>query len=191
MRKGFPSIHEPACRGRAPVWPACVVFLLAVGLSACSQTGTPIPASPAVPADRKTAVVCLGRLVPGERVIQVAAPSGAILKTLQVVRGQRVGKGQILATLREDETARASLAQAQAEIALAEAQLAQVEAGEKPATIVAQQAAVARYEAELGKSLSEYQRTQKLYMKGVVPLANLEESRAAWESAGQRVREAQ
>ena len=134
--------------------------------------------------------MCLGRLVPGERVIQVAAPAGAIIKELRVRRGDRVKKGQVIATLRDEEALQTSVVQRRREVGVAEAQLAQVEAGEKPATILAQQAAVARYEAELERADADYRRMQALYREQVTSQADLDEAQANWASARERVREA-
>ena len=134
--------------------------------------------------------MCLGRLVPGERVIQVAAPAGAIIKKLHVRRGDRVKKGQVIATLRDEEALQTSVVQRRREVAVADAQLAQVEAGEKPATILAQQATVARYEAELVRADADYRRMQGLYRKQIISQAQLDEARANWASADERVQEA-
>ena len=129
-------------------------------------------------------------MVPGDRVIQVAAPAGSILQALLVRRGDWVGRGQIIATLRDHAMLQASLDCRQTEVDVAEAQLAQVEAGEKPPLIAAQQAALARYQSEFQKAESDYERMQKLYKQQAVSLARLEEAQTKWASAEHLVREA-
>ncbi|MDD5168274.1 MAG: HlyD family efflux transporter periplasmic adaptor subunit, partial [Syntrophales bacterium] len=128
--------------------------------------------------------------VPSERVIQVAAPAGSILKELHIRRGDWVKKGQVIATLRDNEALKASLDQTQKEVAVSEAQLAHVEAGEKPATIAAQQAAVARYQAEFEKADADFRRMERLYKRQIISQAQMEEAQTKWTSADQRVHEA-
>ena len=168
---------------------AWVFIILLLSLCACSKKEALVSAAPESSAGKKAKIVCLGRLVPGERVIQAAAPAGAIIKELRVRRGDQVKKGQIIAVLRDEEVLRASVDQMRREVAVAAAQLAQVEAGEKPATILAQQAAVARYEAELEKADADYQRMRGLYREQVTSRAQLDEAQANWASARERVRE--
>ena len=169
---------------------AWVLIVLLLSLSACSEKKTLVATASQSTAGKKTKIVCLGRLVPGERVMQVAAPAGAIIRELCVRRGDWVKKGQIIATLRDEEALRASVVQMQREVAVADAQLAQVEAGEKPATILAQQAAVARYEAELQRADADYRRMQGLYHGQIISEAQLDEARANRTSANERVRQA-
>jgi HlyD family secretion protein len=169
---------------------AWLPIILLLALSACSKKETLPSAAPQSAVGKKSKIVCLGRLVPGERVIQVAAPAGAIIKELNVKRGDRVKKGQIIATLRDEEALRASVVQLRREVAVADAQLAQVEAGEKPATILAQQAVVARCEAELARAAADYRRMQGLYDEQIISQAQLDEAQANWASARERVREA-
>ena len=126
---------------------AWFLIVLSLSLSSCSRNETLVATAGQSTAGKKAKIVCLGRLVPGERVMQVAAPDGAIIRELRVRRGDWVKKGQIIATLRDEEALRASVVQMRRNVAVAESQLTQVEAGEKPATILAQQAALARYEA--------------------------------------------
>jgi len=169
---------------------AWVPIILLLSLSACSKKETLPSAAPQSSAGNKSKIVCLGRLVPGERVIQVTAPAGAILKELHVRRGDRVKKGQIIATLGDEEALRASVVKMRTEVAVAEAELVQVEAGEKPATILAQQAVLARYQAELEKAEADYRRMQGLYHEEIISQAQLDEAQASWASASERVHEA-
>jgi len=164
-----------------------IAAILILCLCSCSKREEPNSPITQLHDDKK--IVCLGRLVPGERVIQVAAPPGVILRELHVKRGDWVNRGQIIATLRDHEMLQTSLDYTQKEVAVAEAQLAQVEAGEKPPAIAAQQAAVARCQAELKNAYSDYERMQRLYEQQAIPLSRLEEAQTRWVVADQRVRE--
>jgi HlyD family secretion protein len=167
-----------------------LLLLLLLCAGACSNKGAAVVAAPQSSDAKPSKIVCLGRLVPGERVIQVAAPVGAILKDLRVRRGDDVKQGQIVAALRDEDVARASVEQMRTEVTVAEAQLAQVEAGEKPGTIQAQQAVVARLEAESEKATADSQRVQELHRQQIVSQADREQAQASRASASERVREA-
>jgi len=173
-----------------PTTAAWLLIVLSLSLSSCSRNETLVATTSQSTADEKTKIVCLGRLVPGERVMQVAAPAGAIVRELHVRRGDWVKQGQIIATLRDEEALQASVVQMRRDVAVADAQLAQVEAGEKPATIQAQQAALARYEAELERAEADYRRMRGLYRQEITSRAQLDEAQANWASAREQVREA-
>ncbi len=113
-------------------------------------------------------VSCLGQIVPGQRVIDVAAPAYAIVGELLVKRGSLVRTGDILAVLRDAPVMQAKLDSAYQQVALAKAELALVRAGERPELIAAQASLVAahRAEATLMESRLEHFRTlvsKKLY----------------------------
>lgn len=91
---------------------------------------------------------CLGQIVPGERIVEIAAPAYSIVRELHVQRGSRVEQGDMLAVLREAPLTAAQLEQARQRAAQAEAELAQARAGERPELIAAQRAEVAALRAE-------------------------------------------
>lgn len=93
-------------------------------------------------------VVALGHLVPGEKVLVLAAPPGAILSELRVERGQRVQAGEVLAVLQNAERERAQLARAEQELRMAEIDLQRLREGERAELIAAQIAEIAALQAE-------------------------------------------
>jgi HlyD family secretion protein len=108
---------------------------------------TPV-STPIVP----TKVTALGRLEPQGEVIQLSAPSlteGARIEELRVEEGDWVNQGQIIAVLDNRDRLQAAVQQAAKEIQLRQAELEQVKAGAKVGEIVAQQAEIARLEAQL------------------------------------------
>ncbi len=129
----------------------------------------------------KTDVACLGRLLPGGRILQVAGPSGALIGELLVRRGQWVERGEILARLRDHARDTAALGQSDKEVAVAVSELDRVRAGEK--TIDAQQAAVARQEAVLRQEEANYERIKRLYEKRIIAARNFEEAETRRDTA--------
>jgi HlyD family secretion protein len=121
-------------------------------------------------------ITCLGRLLPGGRILQVAAPSRAVVKELLVRRGQWVEQGEILARLRDHARETAVLHQAEKEVAVAVSALDLVRAGEKTATIKAQQSAIARREAILRQEEAQHERSRQLYEKRFITDKDFDEA---------------
>ena len=138
---------------------------------------------PAAGASEKTDVTCLGRLVPGGRILQVAAPPGAVIGELLVERGEWVEQGKILARLRDHARETAALLRAEKEVAVAISELNRVRAGEKANTIEAQQAAVARQEAILRQKETHFERMRKLYEKKIIAAREYEEAQTQRDTA--------
>lgn len=103
-------------------------------------------------------VACMGQVVPGERVVRLAAPAGAIVGELRVERGDQVGKGNVIAVLRDEPLYQARLGQTRQQVALAEADLAQVRAGERQELVDAQTALIDANEADAGLLESRLER---------------------------------
>jgi HlyD family secretion protein len=131
----------------------------------------------------KTDVSCLGRLLPGGRILQVAAPSRAMIRDLLVRRGQWVEQGEILARLRDHARETALLHQAEKEVAVAVSELDRVRAGEKVGTIEAQQAAVVRQETILRNEDAQYERNRKLFEKRLISGKDIEEAQTRRDTA--------
>lgn len=96
-------------------------------------------------------VTALGRLEPEAEVVPVAAPialDGDRVAQLFVKEGDRVKAGQVIAILDSRDRLQDEVAQARERVKMAQAKLAQVKAGAKTGEIQAQQAAIARLEAE-------------------------------------------
>ncbi|MBF0528135.1 MAG: HlyD family efflux transporter periplasmic adaptor subunit [Deltaproteobacteria bacterium] len=124
----------------------------------------------------KNNISCLGRLLPGGRIFQVAAPTRAVVKELLVHRGQWVEQGELLARLRDYPRETAALHLAEKEVAVAVSLLDLVRAGEKAATIEAQQAAIARQEAILSQEETQYERSRQLYEKKILSAKDFDEA---------------
>ena len=164
-----------------------VLLLLAFFLSACESSRISDSAAAAAPRE----VRCLGRLVPGEKVIHLAAPNQALVKELKVKRSDWVKKGDIVAILHNHEQAVAELHNAQAEEAVAEGVLEQVKAGAKEADLGAQQAVVVRCQAELKTAEFEYRRRKELFASKALPRAELEDGQLRLDKARQNLLEAE
>ncbi len=121
-------------------------------------------------------ITCLGRLLPGGRILLVAAPPRAVVKELLVRRGQWVEQGDILARLRDYARETAVLHQAEKEVAVAMSVLDLVRAGEKAATIKAQQSAIASREAILRQEEAQYERNRRLYEKRFIADKDFDEA---------------
>lgn len=109
----------------------------------------PEPIAP--PQTTRTTITALGRLEPQGEIVQVHAPTSSQenrLLELRVEQGDTVQAGEIIAVLAARDRLTAAVAQARSEVQVAAAQLAQVKAGAKPGEIQAQQAEIARIEAD-------------------------------------------
>ena len=122
-------------------WAAPVLVL------GCRSEGAPCAPGPAAPAVSLAplGVVGLGRIVPGQRVLHLAAPgavtgSTGVVKLLRVQRNDWVRQGQVLAWTLDHDPAAAALVQAGREVEVASRLLVQARAGEKAGTLAAQQA---------------------------------------------------
>ncbi|MEM8717787.1 MAG: ABC exporter membrane fusion protein [Cyanobacteria bacterium P01_G01_bin.39] len=144
---------------------------------------------PKIAAPKITTVTALGRLEPQGEIIQIsvsAAAEGDRLEELLVKEGDQVQQGDVIAILDSRDRLEAALNQAQEQVTVAQANLAKVKAGAKTGEIQAQQAAIARIEAERSNNILaqsamvsrmsaelrnaelEYQRYQTLYQDGAV-----------------------
>ncbi|PHJ61314.1 ABC transporter permease [Nostoc linckia z18] len=165
------------------------------------------PSSP----PKMTAVSALGRLEPQGEVIRLSAPesqAGVRVTKLLVNKGDRVQEGQIVALLDTYFPRLAALEKAQQQVVVAQASLNQVKAGAKAgdisaqqATIArleaelegetsAQQATIARLEAELRNAESENQRYQKLYKDGAISASDADAKRLRLDTVQQQLNEA-
>jgi HlyD family secretion protein len=107
-------------------------------------------------------VTALGRLEPEAEVVPIAAPlalDGDRVAQLLVKEGDRVKAGQVIAILDSRDRLQDEVAQAQERVKMAQAKLAQVKAGAKTGEIQAQQAAIARIEAEQSTEIEAQQAT--------------------------------
>jgi HlyD family secretion protein len=165
--------------------------------------------SVAVP-DIKT-VSALGRLEPEGEVIQVFAPTsmeGARVEVLSVKHGQQIRKGDTIAVLDTYARRQAVLGEAQEQVRVAQAQLKQVEAGAKAGQIQAQarvldrqqvelqtetsaqEATIARLQAELRNAELEERRYQALYIDGAVSASLRDGKQLTADTVRQQLNEA-
>lgn len=115
----------------------------------------PAPTTPvAIPAPVIESAIALGRLEPQGEVIKVSAPSsaqgmGARVDKILVKEGQLVATGQVIAVLDNRDRTAAALDEAKQQVEVARANLAKVKAGAQRGEIQAQQATIARLQAQL------------------------------------------
>ncbi|MGC1395573.1 MAG: HlyD family efflux transporter periplasmic adaptor subunit [Coleofasciculaceae cyanobacterium] len=109
------------------------------------------PAAPEPPAIR--GVTALGRLEPSGEVIRLSASSasmqGARVAQLLVAQGDQVRANQVIAVLDNRDRLQSAVESAQKQVIVAQANLAKVRAGAQTRAIGAQEATVARLDAEL------------------------------------------
>ena len=157
-------------------------------------------------------ISALGRLEPATELIQIAAPmtlDGDRLLELRIKEGEQVKKGQVIAVLGSRDRLADIVRQAEERVRQAEARLAQVQAGAKTGEIQAQQAAIAKLQADIAgakrvqietaarlkaeaqNAQSEYNRYQQLAQAGAVSASTLDSRRLDATTAAVTLREAQ
>ncbi len=188
--------------------------VLAAGATLYSTLHLGKPTSTANPpalAATPSAVTALGRLEPEGEVMRLAAPvalDGDRLMELRVRVGDRVKAGQIIAVLDARDRLADEVVQAKAQVQIATAELTRVRAGAKPAEIEAQEAAIARlqadlrsgaaaqaatvtrWQAEVRTAESEFARFQQLHNQGVISASTLDTKRLAAETTRAQLQEA-
>jgi membrane fusion protein (multidrug efflux system) len=129
--------------------------------------------------------------------VDVAPQTGGTLATLSVDEGDHVTAGQMLFEL-EASAARAALARAEADADAAQARLDLTKAeyrkalhGPRAAEIRIALAARETAEGQAELAAADWQRTQSLVEKNVVPDAERLKSKTAWESAQRSLAEAE
>ena len=157
-------------------------------------------------------VTALGRLEPSGEIIQISVSSdaqGNRLDELLVNEGDEIERGQVVAILDSRDRLEAALNQAQEQVRVAQANLDLVKAGAKTGEIQAQEAAIARLEAErsndimaqtatvsrieaeLNNARVEYQRYQQLYQDGAISASERDSKYLALTTAKEQLSEAQ
>jgi HlyD family secretion protein len=168
---------------------------------------------PATPSSSPTmtGIAALGRLEPQGEVIRLSAPdsqTGVRVAKLLVNKGDKVRQGQVVATLDSYNLRFAALEKAQKQVLVAQASFNQVKAGAKAGDISAQEATIARLEAELRGEVSaqeatiarlkadlrnaesENQRYQKLYKEGAISASDSDTKGLRVETVQQQFNEA-
>ena len=158
-----------------------------------------------------TTVTALGRLEPSGEIIQISVSSGAEgnrIDELLVNEGDQIERGQVIAILDSRDRYDAALNQAREQVRVAQANLDLVQAGAKTGEIQAQEAAIARIEAErsnnimaqsatvsrieaeLNNAQTEYRRYQQLYKDGAISASERDGKYLALATAKEQLAEA-
>jgi HlyD family secretion protein len=130
-------------------------------------------ALPVTPAPPKPVITALGRLRPGKGIVRVSGPShlAVVVHDLLVEEGDRVQQGQVIAVLDNNASQSAAVDRLKA-------------------SVEAQQAAIARAEAELRNARNEAARLDKLHREGTVSDSQRDSARLQADSAEANVRRA-
>jgi len=171
---------------------------------------SPPPQAVSVPVIKT--VTALGRLEPKGEVIQLSAPAAgqtSRIEQLLVKEGDRVKTGQAIAILDNRDKLQAALEEAQEQVNVAQAKLAQIQAGAKQGEIAAQQATIARLDAqrqgdinaqtatvdriqaEVQNAATEYQRYENLYRDGAISASQRDNKQLTLKTAQKNLEEAQ
>jgi HlyD family secretion protein len=170
-----------------------------------------VPAPQPVSVPIKT-ITALGSLKPKGEVIQLSASASSQpsrIEQLLVKEGDIVKVGQTIAILDNRDRLQAALEEANEQVNIAQAKLAQIQAGAKQGEISAQQATIARLDAqrqgdvaaqtatveriraEVRNALTESQRYESLYRDGAISASQRDNKRLTLETAQKNLQEAQ
>lgn len=176
-----------------------------------TQTDTSESEIPAQTMPEIKTVTALGRLEPNGEIVTVSVSSAAQgnqIENLLVKEGDEVAKGQTIAILDSRDRLEAALNQAQEQVKVAQANLELVKAGAKTGEIQAQEAAIARIEAERSNDIMaqnatvsriqaevnnaevEYQRYQQLYQDGAISASERDSKYLTLATAKEQLAEA-
>jgi HlyD family secretion protein len=164
---------------------ALLVMLSALSAWYVLHQRSPKTALAVPPVEETRAVSCMGRIQPEDGVIHVAGPyiwgdsHAPRVETLKVREGEDVRQGQALAVFVGRTNLEASLAQAQAQTAKAQRRVEQVKGGSRKPDLAAQQADVARLEAEAEYARTELRRYEALRTTDDVTVSEVEARRNA------------
>jgi HlyD family secretion protein len=157
-------------------------------------------------------VTALGRIEPRGRVIKLSATTsseGSRVEQLLVQEGDRVKTGQLIAILDSRDRLEAALKETQEQVKVAQANLNRTKAGAKRGEVAAQQATIARLEAEAQGEIAaqtatvarlkaevqnaqvEEQRYQTLYEQGAISASQRDSKRLTLETTEKDLQEAQ
>ncbi len=120
--------------------------------------------------------------------VYLAAPSGGVLQSLTVRRGQAVDRGALLFAL-DTATESAQQAEATARLQAAQALAGDAAKGRRPAERAVTQAQWAQARAQAGQARSAWLREQQLVAQGFTSQARLDEARTSFDAANQHVAE--
>ncbi|WP_392534179.1 ABC exporter membrane fusion protein [Nostoc sp. C117] len=149
-------------------------------------------------------ITALGRLQPLTEVIRLSAPQtlgSDRVAQLFVKEGDKLKKGQIIATLDSKQSLQLALKEAQEQVRVAQSRYDQIKAGAKAGDIQAQKATItklqaelqgeiatqkaniARWQSEVTNAQAEYNRFQSLYQQGAIAVSDFDRKGLALETA--------
>ncbi|WP_088893749.1 HlyD family efflux transporter periplasmic adaptor subunit [Leptolyngbya ohadii] len=190
-------------------WVSLALLLLSTstGCSAVSNSfsnSSKAQSQPAPAAEPIPSVVAIGRLAPAGEVMKVSVPNAADSRVNQILvkEGDWVKAGQVIAVLQGSDRKQRDLEKAQKDVEYYRARLAQIQAGDaKNADIAAQQANIARLEAQLQNEVigqdaaiasaeavlrqaqTTYDRNVYLQQEGALKASDLDQARQELETA--------
>ncbi len=202
---------------RPPFFIAIIVSLTVIGSSVYTvlkfqDTVSQKASAPAVLLPELTTVTALGRIEPKGKVIKLSATTsaeGSRVEELLVREGDRIKAGQVIAILDSRDRLLAALREAEKQVKVEQANLNRIKAGAKRGEILAQEATiarlqaeaqgdiaaqkttVARWEAEVRNAAAENQRYQVLYEEGAISASQRDSKRLTLETAQKNLQEAQ
>lgn len=208
------AIPEASTQNRLSWRMVIVIIALCLGGTTAGifwrqSVSSPAPQPVTVPIKTVTA---LGRLEPKGEVIQLSAPASgqaSRIEQLLVKEGDSVKIGQTIAILDNRDRLQAAVEEAQEQVGVAQAKLAQIQAGAKQGEIAAQQATIARLDAqrqgdisaqiatvdriqaEVQNAATEYQRYESLYRNGAISASQRDNKQLTLKTAQQNLQEAQ
>jgi HlyD family secretion protein len=182
-------------RRSTPKRPPLLLLAAAIGILAAVASAPSIwsrPAAP-IPEAKPTIVAGIGRIIPEGDIITVAPPygaTGARVESVEVVEGETVEAGAILATLDNARLRDAALDSAEALVALREAQLEQMRVATTTARAEAA-ASLGRAQTILADAERELRRIETLVDRGAAADAALDRRQALRDEARLDVERAQ
>ncbi|WP_414551571.1 ABC exporter membrane fusion protein [Anabaena sp. CCY 0017] len=202
---------------RPPFFIAIIVSLTVIGSSVYTvlkfqDTVSEKASAPAVLLPELKTVTALGRIEPKGKVIKLSATTsaeGSRVEELLVREGDRIKAGQVIAILDSRDRLLAALREAEEQVKVEQANLNRIKAGAKRGEVLAQEATiarlqaeaqgdiaaqkttVARWEAEVRNAAAENQRYQVLYQEGAISASQRDSKRLTLETAQKNLQEAQ
>jgi len=165
----------------------CLLVIAAVGASTAYGQEKHTSQSP-------TNIACLGHIEPKDGVASISARSlsgqPSIIKELKVKEGDWVKTGQTLAVLDSRDQLQAVVKDSEEKVAVAQNRLALIQAGARSGDIAAQEAEVARLEAQLTASQAEFKRYDALYQTQALTASEHDQRALAVANADQMLKQA-
>lgn len=168
-----------------------------LGIEAGGGTKSPIAIPAPRPAEKAAAdapapvetVAGLGKLIPEGDVVTVSPPFGASdarIATLRVREGDRVARGDILASLDNESQLLSTIEAAKAALAVREAGLAQTRASVLSSREEGR-AALARVQSAFDAAQREFDRTEEIHRRGFATDVALDQKRASRDQLAREV----